>query len=130
MKVVLVIEEDEQMRENIMEILELSGYHVESALDGLEGLQKIFTVLPDLVICNVVLPGILGYEVLESVRMSPKSSEIPFILLTPDGDGEEIIKSISAGADNYLSIPFEYSHLVDAVERHLQSQHVPMRKVS
>ena len=118
------------MRENILEILELSGYQVETALDGLEGLQKVFEILPDLVICDVTLPGVSGYEVLESVRMSPKHSEIPFILMTPHGDGEEIIKSISAGADNYLSFPFEYSHLVDAVEHHLRSNRIPLRKVS
>jgi CheY-like chemotaxis protein len=130
MKVVLAIEEDEQMRENIVEILELSGYLVETAEDGLEGLQKVFMVLPDLVICNVELPGISGYEVLEAVRMSPESCEIPFILLTPDGGGQEIIQGISAGADNYLSIPFEYSHLIDAVERHLLSNRNALRRVS
>lgn len=130
MKVVLVIEEDEQMRENIIEILELSGYCVEIALDGLEGLQKVFEVIPDLVICNVSLPGISGYEVVESVRMSPEFSEIPFILLTPNGDGEEIVKGISCGADNYLSFPFEYSHLVGAVEHLLHSNRLRFRRVS
>jgi CheY-like chemotaxis protein len=130
MNIVLVVEEDQQMRENIVEILELSGYTVESALDGLEGLQRTFTVLPDLVLCNVALSGISGYEFLEAVRMSPKYKETPFILLTPNSVDEEITKSISAGADHYLSIPFEYSQLVDAVEHHLLSNQIPAREVS
>lgn len=130
MKVILVVEADDKMRENIGEILEISGYKVEFAQDGLEGLQKVFSFLPDLVISAVTLPGLSGYEMLESIKSSPKSCEIPFVLLTPDGDGEEIIKGIQAGADNYLSIPFEYGSLVAAVERQLKPRRRPLRNAS
>ncbi len=120
MKEILVIEGDEQMRENIAEMLEMSGYAVELAVDGLEGLQKVFSLVPDLVICKIDLPGISGYDILEAMKMSPGSREIPFIFLTPNNDdGQNIIRGITLGADNYLSIPFDYAHLIDAVEKHL-----------
>lgn len=120
MKEILVIEGDEQMRENIAEILEMSGYVVEMAVDGLEGLQKVFSLLPDLVICKIALPGISGYDILEAMKMSPGLREIPFIFLTPNNDdGQNIIRGIALGADNYLSIPFDYAHLIDAVKKHL-----------
>ncbi|MCB0686564.1 MAG: response regulator [Saprospiraceae bacterium] len=130
MKVVLVIEADEKMRENIGEILEISGYNVEFALDGLEGLQKVFSILPDLVICNINLPGMSGYELVESVHCSPNSNAIPIIILTPNIDGEEVVRSIDSAINTYLTIPFEYGQLVDAVERQLKSRRPSFKTAS
>lgn len=131
MKVILVVEGNDQMRENIMEILEIAGYRVETAVDGLEGLQRVFTVSPDLILCDVNLSGMSGQELLESLKLTPESRNIPFILLTPNNDkGEEIAKGIAAGADNYLSFPFDYSHLTKAVDRHLKMRRLPLKNAS
>jgi two-component system, OmpR family, response regulator len=131
MKVILVIEGNDQMRENIVEILEIAGYRVETAVDGLEGLQKVFTVSPDLILCDVNLSGMSGQELVDSIKLSPESRSIPCILLTPNNDnGEEIAKGIASGADNYLSFPFDYSHLTSAVDRHLKMRRLHLKNAS
>ncbi len=132
MKVILVVEGNDQMRENIMEILEIAGYRVETAVDGLEGLQKVYTVLPDLILCDVNLSGISGQELMDSLKLSPESRNIPCILLTPNSDnGEEIAKGIATGAESYLSFPFDYAHLTSAVDRQLKMRRrLPLKNAS
>lgn len=124
MQLVLVIVADEKMSENIGEILEISGYRVEYAFDGLEGLQKVFSRLPDLVICDIYLPGLVGYEILDSVRSLPDTRDIPFILLT-----DTISSSDHNEQESFLSIPFDYTQLITAVERHLKAKERSFKKI-
>ena len=130
MKLILVVEPDDTMRENIGEILEISGYRVEYAVDGLEGLQKLFSLLPDLVVCNKSLPGMAGDELIEALQMSPKTKDIPYILLTPTREVGHLWKNIPAYPINYLSIPFGYERLKNAVESHLKPVRFSLQNVS
>ena len=129
MELILVIETDPKMRENIGEILEIAGYRVEYAEDGLEGLQKIFSILPDLVICDINLPGLSASGILDSIGNSPETGKIPFIVLTPNQsrDGQALEQYEGQGC---LSIPFDYFQLIDAVEEQLKSNQSALTKIS
>jgi len=115
-KKILVIEDQREVRENIAEILSLSAYEVLQADDGLTGVEMAIAGRPDLVICDITMPGFDGYEVLHSLQRHPRAADIPFIFLTASVGKEDIRKAMSAGADDYLTKPFEGIDLLKAVE--------------
>ncbi|MBN9385591.1 MAG: response regulator [Chitinophagaceae bacterium] len=116
MKKILVIEDEPEIRDNIAEILQLSNYEVLRAEDGLSGVELALGATPDLIICDIAMPGLDGYEVLHSLHRHPRTSCIPFIFLTASTEKEQIRKAMTAGADDYLSKPFEGIELLKAVE--------------
>lgn len=116
MKKILVIEDEPEVRENITEILQLSDYEVLKAEDGLSGVELALKAAPDLIICDIAMPRLDGYEVLYSLHRHPRTSGIPFIFLTASAEKEQIRKAMTAGADDYLFKPFEGIELLKAVE--------------
>lgn len=117
---ILIIEDNLEMRENIEEILELSGYDVESAENGKEGVKLALSNLPDLVICDVMMPIMDGYETLYVLSKNPKTSGIPFVFLTAKSEKDDWRKGMNLGADDYIMKPFNDMELLTVVETRLK----------
>jgi CheY-like chemotaxis protein/CRP-like cAMP-binding protein len=120
MKLILVIEDNFDVRDNIVEILELGKYAVITADDGRTGVELAQQKNPDLIICDIMMPELDGYGVLHLLSKSPQTASIPFVFLTAKTELNEIRKGMSLGADDYLTKPFDDVDLLDAVEIRLR----------
>jgi len=120
MKKILVIEDMESVRETIINILEPEGFLVKSAENGLEGLELIKDFFPDLIICDIVMPGIDGYDVLTELKENNITASIPFIITTIKSDRDTIRQGMSRGADDYITKPFSSNELIEAVYSQLK----------
>lgn len=119
MKTILLIEDDRALRENTEELLELSGYSVLTASNGKIGIEAAKENLPDIIICDIMMPVIDGYGVLENLSSDKTTKQIPFIFLSAKTEHEEIRKGMDLGADDYLTKPFEEENLISAIESRL-----------
>lgn len=119
MKHLLLIEDDVTVRENTAELLELSDYEVTTASNGKLGISRAVEVLPDLIICDIMMPETDGYGVLEALSQNPKTANIPFIFLSAKTEHKDIRKGMDLGADDYLTKPFEEEDLLSAIESRL-----------
>jgi len=117
MKKILLIEDNQGMRENTAEILELSNYDVIVAENGKAGVLKAKKTIPDLIICDIMMPELDGYEVLYMLSKDEKTEPIPFIFLTAKADAADFRKGMNLGADDYITKPFEEMDLLNAIER-------------
>jgi DNA-binding NarL/FixJ family response regulator len=115
----LVIEDQPVMRENIVLILELNGYTVLSAANGKQGLELARTERPALILCDVMMPELDGYGVLEAIRAEPQMAGTPFIFLTAKGEKTAVREGMNLGADDYLSKPVTEADLLAAVRARL-----------
>lgn len=119
MQKILVIEDEEDLREVVVSALNNAGYQASSASNGLQGVEKAFADQPDLVISDVEMPNMDGLTVLTWLRNDPTTAAIPFILMTSFVEKVPMRLGMNAGADDYLSKPFQISDLVDAVKSRL-----------
>ncbi len=117
---ILIIEDDAEIRNNIEEILKENGYCVESAADGDEGIARAKSYLPDLIICDIMMPGKDGYEVLEKMQLEKETRSTPFIFLTAKTERENIRRGMQLGADDYLFKPFKIDEVLTAVDSRLK----------
>ena len=124
MKRILVIEDEAQVRENIQQILEFSDFEALSAAEGSSGLKLAKAHTPDLIICDIMMPGMDGYGVLKALRLDPTTETIPVIFLTAKADRVDLRQGMELGADDYLTKPFENSELLRAIESRLARQSV------
>lgn len=120
MKTILIIEDDENVRENISEILELNGYLTHSAPNGKEGLEIALHLTPDLIVCDMMMPEMDGMEVLHHLREKHELEHIPFIFLTAKVERQDYRQAMKMGADDYLTKPFDLRELLDSIRRRLQ----------
>lgn len=127
MKKILVIEDNLEVRENIAELLELSGYEVAEAEHGKMGVKMALEQLPDLIICDVMMPVLDGHGTLKILQNNPKTQQIPFVFLTAKAEKEDFRVGMNLGADDYITKPFTDIELLDAVELRLdkQERHTP-----
>lgn len=119
-KKILVIEDNLEVRENIVEILTLDGYTVISAENGKVGVEKAKSELPDLIICDIMMPVLDGYGVLKILNRQASTHHIPFIFLTAKSEKSDFRKGMGLGADDYIIKPFDDTELMDAVEVRLK----------
>jgi CRP-like cAMP-binding protein/ActR/RegA family two-component response regulator len=124
MKTILIIEDNLEIRENLAEILELDGYEVITAEDGIEGVSQAQDHLPDLILCDIMMPNLDGYGVLHMLSRNPQTMRIPFIFLTAKAEKVDIRKGMSLGADDYIVKPFDETDLLSAVENRLKKYEV------
>ena len=117
---IVIIEDSEDIRENTAELLELSGFEVVKASDGLEGVRMIKSEKPDLIICDIMMPHLDGFGVLQVLSQSPELSKIPFIFLTAKTDRSDLRKGMELGADDFLTKPFQEVELLKAIEIRLK----------
>ncbi len=120
MHTILLIEDHEEMRENIAEILGLAGYKVLSASHGKQGVRLAQEHIPDLIICDIMMPELDGYGVLHMLSRSQATAGIPFIFLTAKSEKSDFRKGMSLGADDYLTKPFDDTELLNVVETRLR----------
>lgn len=123
-KKVLVIEDNFDMRDNIAEILELANYDVTTAENGKIGVAKAQEIIPDIIICDIMMPELDGYGVLYLLSKNPQTSRIPFIFLSAKADKEDLRKGMNLGADDYLTKPFEEMDLLNAIEGRLKKSEI------
>jgi len=116
MKTILLIEDDTALRENTAELLELSGYKVSTAPNGKIGIEKAIQEIPNIIVCDIMMPEIDGYGVLEAMALNEKTAHIPFIFLSAKTEHKEVRKGMDMGADDYLTKPFDEEELISAVE--------------
>ena len=119
-KKILLIEDNEDVRENTAEILELASYRVITAPDGKEGVELAKSELPDLIICDIMMPGLDGYGVLHLLSKDPALSSVPFIFLTAKAERSDMRRGMDMGADDYITKPFDKSELLNAVESRIR----------
>lgn len=119
-KRIVVIEDEPEMRRNIAQLLKFEGYAVTAAADGEAGLAKVREERPRLVICDVMMPKMDGYAVLQAVRGDPELRAIPFIFLTAKGEKTDQRGGMNLGADDYLTKPVENEDLLAAVAARLE----------
>ena len=120
MKKILVIEDTLEVRENLCEILELANYEVISAENGKVGIEKAKQEIPDLVICDVMMPVLDGFGVMKILNKTPKINHIPLIFLTAKAEKADMRKGMGLGADDYITKPFDDTELLEAIEIRLQ----------
>ena len=116
MKKLLIVEDDEIVREDIAEILALSNYDVITAVNGKDALEKTLTTAPDLIISDISMPVVDGMLMLHLLRKNPETEKIPVIFLTSKGDHLDIRNAMDSGADDYIIKPFHGEELLRAVE--------------
>jgi CRP/FNR family transcriptional regulator, cyclic AMP receptor protein len=121
-KRIVLIEDNKAVRENISEILELSKYEVLGAPNGKVGVELVIKELPDLVICDIMMPELDGYGVLNAISKEPKTSSIPFIFLTAKSERADFRKGMEMGADDYITKPFDDVELLSAIETRLKKK--------
>lgn len=116
--VILVIEDDKFLRDLLVHKLEEKGYYAEVAIDGEEGYQQITKVKPDLVLLDLILPGIDGFEVLKKVHEDSSLAQIPIIILSNLGQQEEIERGLSLGAKDYMiKAHFTPQEVIERIEK-------------
>jgi len=120
MKKILLIEDNQYVRENTAEILELESYDVFTAENGKVGLEMAHKHIPDIIICDIMMPGLDGYDVFKSLSKNPKTASIPFIYLTEKSEKAEIRKGMNLGVDDYLTKPFEEYELLKVLNCRLK----------
>lgn len=119
MPTLLLIEDHAPLRRNLVEILSLEGYRVLEAGDGPEGLRLARAAAPDLVLCDIMLPGLDGHGVLAALRADPATAGLPLVFLTARGDPPDVRAGMNLGADDYLPKPVSRADLLAAVRTRL-----------
>jgi len=120
MKKILIIEDNQDVRENISEILELANFETNTAENGKIGVKLAVNNLPDLIICDIMMPELDGYGVLHILNKNPKTTGIPFIFLTAKAEQSDFRKGMNMGADDYIAKPFDETELLNAIEVRLK----------
>lgn len=113
---VLLIEDDVVLRENTAELLELSGFEVTTTSDGKAGLKEAKFQLPDVIICDIMMPELDGYQVLDRLSKHKKTKYIPFIFLSAKTEHRDVRKGMNLGADDYITKPFTEDELISAIK--------------
>lgn len=116
---ILLIEDDTVLRENTVELLELSNYKVISASNGKIGVDKAKIALPDIIICDILMPELDGYGVLNVLSKNNSTKYIPFIFLSAKTERQDIRKGMNLGADDYITKPYTEDDLISAIESRL-----------
>ena len=115
---ILIIEDDKALLRGLVDNFVAQGYKVDSARDGESGLKKALSIGPDLIILDIMLPKVNGYEICQSVRS--EGYVMPVIMLTAKGQEEEIVRGLELGADDYVTKPFSIKELLARVRAFLR----------
>lgn len=121
-KRILIIEDNEDIRENTSEILELANYEVFQSSNGKQGVEMAIDHLPDIILCDIMMPEMDGYGVLHLLSKREDTALIPFIFITAKTDRTDIRKGIEMGADDYLTKPYDDIELLSAIESRLKKK--------
>jgi len=104
---ILIVDDEYIGRETLQSVLEGEGYELEMAENGFQAIEKAKKLLPDVILLDVMMPGMTGFEVCQRIRSDPQIAEIPIIILTALDDRESLLNALKAGADDFISKPFD-----------------------
>lgn len=124
MKTILLIEDNDDVRENTAEILELAQYKVITAINGKDGVEIAKKEKPDLIICDIMMPVLDGHGALHLLSKNEDTASIPFIFLTAKAERSDFRKGMEMGADDYLTKPFDDVELLSAIESRLRKNEI------
>jgi CheY-like chemotaxis protein len=116
---VLIVDDEIHIRRLTAQMLELSGYQVMEAAGGSQALSLIKETRPDVVTCDIFMPGMSGLEVLEAIKSDPATADIPVIMITAIGQEKHATRATELGAAGYLTKPFGSTKLIETIERQL-----------
>jgi two-component system sensor histidine kinase/response regulator len=119
---ILVVEDEEDIRENVSELLESANYRVFKTDNGTDAVNISLEVIPDLILCDIHIPGLNGYGVLKELSENDKTFNIPFVFLTARNELNEIRHGMSLGADDYITKPFKNHQILESVEKRIQKK--------
>jgi len=117
---ILVIEDEPEMRRNLVTVLQMEGYEAIAAENGLKGLDLAKAHGPDLILCDVMMPELDGYGVLQALHEDGRAAQTPFIFLTAKGEKEDLRNGMNLGADDYLTKPVAKADLLKAIQARLR----------
>lgn len=120
MKKILIIEDNLEVRENTAEIIELANYEVITAENGKQGVELALKELPDLIVCDIMMPVLDGFGVFHLLSKHPETASVPFIFLTAKSEKADFRKGMEMGADDYIMKPFDGIELLHAIETRLK----------
>jgi putative two-component system response regulator len=109
--IILIVDDEESGRQTLESILEGQGYQLAMAENGEQALEKAGRILPDVILLDIMMPGMDGFEVCKRLRNDPKLAEVPIIILTALDDRKSMLKGLDAGADDYLTKPYDRHEL-------------------
>ncbi|MFH0865435.1 MAG: response regulator [Bacteroidota bacterium] len=121
-KNILIIEDDITLRENMTDFLNEEGYCVSVAADGITGVQSAMSRIPDLILCDIMMPGMNGLELFKTLQQIKTTSAIPFIFITAKSEKEDMRTGMQLGADDYITKPFDLNELLQTVRIRLEKQ--------
>ena len=127
---ILVIEDEESVRENILDLLEAESFETLAAANGKIGVELAVSEAPDLILCDLMMPNIDGYEVLKKLHLQASTATIPFIFLTARTAKADLRKGMDLGADDYLTKPFTRSELLNAIISRLEKKANTLKYIS
>lgn len=130
MEKILIIEDNKDVRENTEELLKLSQYSVLTAANGKIGVEKAKSFKPDIIICDIMMPEMDGYNVLRTLALDSSTSSIPFIFLTAKTDRADVRMGMNLGADDYLTKPFEEHELLQAIASRLKKNEFLKKEIT
>lgn len=116
---IVVIDNDGLFLELMIDFLEEHGFQVIAAHNGLLGLELVKAQMPDLMICDIRMPGLSGYDVLSKLRQDKATENIPLIFLTAEQTDSAYFRAIELGANDYLIKPFKINHLIEVINTQL-----------
>lgn len=116
---ILIVEDNDPIRENTTELLELSDYAVVTANNGEDGLKIALQQPPDLILCDIQMPVMDGYHLLEHIRKQSSLNKSRFIFFTASAEKKDIEAGLRMGADDYIVKPFRGDELLQLIEKHL-----------
>ena len=123
MEHILIVEDDKDIRESLQEIFELSGYQVSTAANGKLGYDSIMENCPDLVVCDVDMPELDGFELLQAINQRLKNTIIPpFLFLTAKVEPQDLRHGMNLGADDYIFKPFDHTDVLGSVRLRLDKR--------
>jgi CheY-like chemotaxis protein len=116
---ILIIDDEAPIRENLAQLLRLEGHETHQAADGIAGLDAARRLRPELIFCDILMPGIDGYGVLAGIRGSPELAATPFLFLTASANQDARAQALKRGADDYLVKPFKIADVLEVIAQQL-----------
>jgi DNA-binding NarL/FixJ family response regulator len=129
MSKILIIEDDEGLRESTADFLREEGFELTTAVNGLDGIHKTLKESPDLIICDISMNEMDGYDVFKTLQGNERTALIPFIFLTARSEREDIRTGMQLGADDYITKPFDFDELLNSIRIRLEKR-MKQKKVS
>lgn len=118
---VLVVDDEPNVLKSLAQYLTIEDFDVEMASNGIEALEKVESFCPELILLDVMMPGMDGFEVLEKIKEMPDHKNTPIIMLTAKDQSSDVLKGYQSGATSYLVKPFDLDELVETIHQTLES---------